>query len=352
MTEEVDHRGTTMLEHIELLHQALPELDHAAIDLGAEFLGRRLRAPLVIEGMTGGAGFAGELNRGLARAAGRCGIALGVGSQRVLLRHPEVRADFAVREQMPDGVLLGNIGAAQLREHTIDEIEGLVHGIQADGICVHLNPGQELIQSGGDRDFRGLCDQIARLVDRLGERVIVKETGAGFSPGTLAALRRSGVRAVDVAGAGGTSWTRVEMHCAVEESRKRLGGVYADWGIPTAFSVIAARRVLGGNAPEREQGPPVRVIASGGIRSGLDAARAIAAGADLAGMARPVLMAYLDSGAEGVEALLTQTVQELRAAMLLTGSADIQALQRAPRVYTGALRDWLDAYGWLERSVE
>lgn len=341
MTADVDHRGTTLLECIQLLHEALPELDHDTLDLSTQMLGRRLRAPLMITGMTGGAEFAGALNRGLAEAAGRCGIALGVGSQRVMLRHPDVAGDFAVRKYMPDGLLLGNIGAVQLREYSLRQIEDLVERIEADGLCVHLNPGQELIQAGGDRDFRGLCDQIARLVDRLGERVIVKETGAGLGPRTLAALKRAGVSAVDIAGAGGTSWTKVEMLCAEEPSRRQLGESLMDWGLPTAFGVMAARQILGA-------GSGVRVIASGGIRSGLDAARAIAAGADLAGMARPVLMAFRAGGTEAVECLLNQTADELRAAMLLTGSPNLGALREAPRVYTGELRHWLEVQGWLE----
>lgn len=342
MTADVDHRGSTLLECIRLVHEALPELDHDTLDLSAEMLGRRLRAPLVITGMTGGAELAGELNRGLAQAAGRCGIGLGVGSQRVMLRHPEVAPDFAVRKYMPEGLLLGNIGAVQLREYSIRQIEELVERIEADGLCVHLNPGQELIQEGGDRDFRGLCDRIARLVDRLGERVIVKETGAGLGPRTLAALKRAGVSAVDIAGAGGTSWTKVEMHCAEEPQRQRLGESLADWGLPTAVGVIAARRILG-------EGESTRITASGGIRSGLDVARAIAAGADLAGMARPVLMAFRAGGVDAVEALMNQTADELRAAMLLTGSPNLGALRTAPRVYTGELRHWLRAQGWLAR---
>jgi isopentenyl-diphosphate delta-isomerase len=292
----------------------------------------------MITSMTGGAAHAAELNRDLARAARRCGVALAVGSQRVMLEQPQTRADFAVRAELGDGLLFGNIGGVQLLELPLDRVVGLVTAIEADGICVHLNPAQELAQPEGNQRFRGVVDGIARLVERLRGKVLVKETGAGLAPETLERLRAVGVTAVDVAGAGGTSWTRVEMHRAREASARQVGETFGDWGVPTAFSTIAARRILGETAC---------VVASGGIETGLDCARAIVAGASIVGVARPVLLAWHAGREEGVAGYLERLTHELRVAALLCGARDAAGLRSAPRVYNGVLRDWLATYGWL-----
>lgn len=340
LEQDVVHHGTTLLEDVQLLHQALPELDLDRIETSTSFFGKPLRAPLMIASMTGGAAATREMNRDLARAAAACGIAFAVGSQRVMFRHPETVADFAVRDQIPDGVLLGNIGGVQLPQYSVDQVAELVERIEADGICVHLNAAQEQCQPEGDRDFRGVADGIARLVERLDGRVLVKETGAGMSPEALGLLRAAGVRHVDVSGSGGTSWTRVEMFRAAEgEPARHAGETFADWGIPTALSTIAARRVLR---------PGSTVVSSGGILTGMDCARAIAAGADIVAFARAALMAWDAGGAEGARAHIERLIHELRLAMLLTGSADVAALQRATRIYRGELRRWLQSMGWLE----
>jgi isopentenyl-diphosphate Delta-isomerase len=337
LEEQVTHAGGTLLDEVQLVHQALPELDLAEIDLGAELFGRPLAAPLMITSMTGGSARTRELNRELARAAGRCGVPFAVGSQRVMLERPESVEDFAVRADLGDGVLLGNIGGAQLLEHSCDAVAELSASIEADGLCVHLNPAQELAQPEGNRRFRGVLDAIARLVQRLDGRVLVKETGAGLSPETLERLRGVGVTAVDVAGTGGTSWTKVELRRAAAGPARQIGEAFADWGVPTAVSTIAARRVLGDQAC---------VVASGGVVSGLDCARAIAAGASIAGVARAVLLAWHERGEEGAVAYLERVKHELRASLLLTGCRDVAALRSAPRVYGTSLRRWLDAYGW------
>jgi isopentenyl-diphosphate delta-isomerase len=342
LEEEVRHRGSTLLEGIRLVHQALPELDLERVDTGVEFFGKRLRAPLMITSMTGGAGQAGEMNRQLARAAAGAGIAFSVGSQRVLFDHPQALPDFDVRRLIPDGVLLGNIGAVQLPERSLDEVAELAARIEADGICVHLNPAQELCQPEGNRSFEGLLERIARLVERMEGRVLVKETGAGLSPGALQALASAGVRYIDVAGSGGTSWTRVEMFRCPDGPERQVGETFGDWGVPTAFSVIAARRLC----PER-----TRVVGSGGVESGLDCARVIAAGAHVAGFARSALLAWREGGEAGITAYLERLVHELRCAMLLTGSADVEALRRTARVYTGELRRWLAAFDWLDHDA-
>jgi isopentenyl-diphosphate delta-isomerase len=340
---DVAHRRGTLLDNIHLLHQALPELDSDEVDLSVEFFAKRIRAPLIITSMTGGAEFAREMNRSFAGSAQKEGVAFAVGSQRVMLRHPEVTSDFTVRRYIPDGVLLGNIGAVQLGEYPPEVIAKLVEAIEADGICVHLNVAQELTQKEGHRHFRGLIDKIAYLVDYLKGRVLVKETGAGMSPETLDKLSSIGVSYIDVSGSGGTSWTKVEMHRAPDEDLRQLAQTFADWGVPTAVSVIGAQRIF-------KDG--VCLIASGGIITGLDAARAIAAGANMVGFARPALYAFLKKGTDGVTALIKCFKQELKTAMLLTGSKDVAALQRVARVYTGELRHWLSAYGWLDEEKQ
>lgn len=337
------HTGTTLLECVQLVHQALPELALDSIDLSTRFFGKRLRLPFMITSMTGGTDHGARLNAELARMAGQLGIAFATGSQRVMLRYPERRGDFAVREHIPDGVLLGNIGAQQLREYAPEQITQLLHDIEADGLCVHLNPAHELAQDEGDRDFSGLLERIAQLTAQLDGRVLVKETGAGLSPQLLLALRDAGVGYVDVAGAGGTSWPKVELARAQTDEARAAGSLLADWGVPTAASTIAARAIMP---------PSATVVASGGIRTGLDCARAIACGADICGLAAPVLKAWLDGGADAVHALLARLGQELRPLLLLTSCKGVGALQGAPRVYTGQLAQWLAAWGLGENDNE
>ncbi len=330
--EDVEHRGTTLLECVQLIPEALPELALDEIDTQVEFFGKRLSAPLMITSMTGGAERGGELNRALARAAAGAGIAFAVGSQRVLLGHPDRLPEFAVRAAIPDGVLLGNIGAQQLREHPPARIAELVSMIDGDGICVHLNAAHELAQVDGDRDFRGLRELIAQLNEQLDGRVLVKETGAGISSTTVRLLAGRGISFIDVAGAGGTSWPKVESYRAGADLARVIGETFSDWGMPTAACIIGARR---------RARYDTCIVGSGGIVTGLDAARAIACGANLAGVARAVLLAYLADGAAGAGAFLARLTHELKVAMLLIGCRDLAALREAPRVYTGALRDWL-----------
>ena len=339
--KDVVFSHSTLLEDIKLMHQALPELNLDEIDLSVEFFGKKLTAPFMITSMTGGAEYTEQLNHSLAEAAQMTGIAFAVGSQRVMHRHPEVTPDFQVRRLIPDGVLLGNIGAVQLQEYPPDVIADLMKAIDADGMCVHLNAAQELVQKEGHRDFRGILDRIAALVDHLDGRVLVKETGAGLSPQTLQKLASIGVRYIDVSGSGGTSWTKVEMYRESNHELKQLGETFADWGVPTAFSIVAAKRIFKENTC---------IIASGGIVSGLDIARSIAAGADIAGFARQVLLSFLKQKTEGVIALIDQFKKEMKTAMLLTDSKDIHALKKAPIIYTGQLRNWLSTYGWLEEK--
>ncbi|MCB9562462.1 MAG: type 2 isopentenyl-diphosphate Delta-isomerase, partial [Kofleriaceae bacterium] len=212
-----DFVRSTLLEDVHLVHQALPERALADVDLGVELVGKRLRAPLVVTGMTGGTGEAAAINRAIARAAGAVGVAFGVGSQRAMAEHPELEASFQVRDAAPDVVLFGNVGVVQAAAMGADRVAELAARIGADAMAIHLNPGQELIQARGDRDFTGALDTIRRVVDALGARglpVLVKETGCGLSAQAAVALRGAGVDTVDVAGAGGTSWVAVEARRA------------------------------------------------------------------------------------------------------------------------------------------
>ncbi|WP_428263806.1 type 2 isopentenyl-diphosphate Delta-isomerase [Haliangium sp.] len=332
---EADFRHlTTLLEEVHLIHQALPEQAVDEIELDAEVAGCRLRAPVVVSGMTGGTAEAGAINRDLARAAETAGVAFGVGSQRAMAQHPELEETFQVRDAAPHVVLIGNIGVVQARELGRTRVAELAKQIDADAMAVHLNPAMEMIQDGGDRDFRGALDTVAELVDTLRVPVIVKETGCGLSPQAASALRRIGVETVDVSGAGGTSWVAVEARRAAPDSAaRRLGEELWDWGIPTAVSTAVC--VAEG----------LQVIATGGLRSGLDVARALALGARAGGLAAPVLRAHRDGGYDGALAFLEELVASIRTVTLLSGCAASRSLSQAPRHLGPTLRAWLSDLG-------
>lgn len=329
-----DFAKSTLLEHVHLVHQALPELALDAIDLTTELVGKTLRAPLVITGMTGGTAEAAAVNRDLARAAQEAGVAFGVGSQRAMDEHPELASSYEVRDVAPAVVLLGNVGAVQALAMGPARVIELAKRIGADALAVHLNPGQELIQHQGDRDFRGVRDAIARLVEAAPFPVLVKETGCGLSIEAARALAGAGVTTVDVAGAGGTSWVAVEAVRAAEGSdASSLGAELRDWGLPTAVSVVACVRAR------------LAVIASGGMRSGYDIARALALGARAGGMAAPMLRAQRAGGLDGVRGEIARFIAAIRAVCLLTGCARSADLAHAPRHLGAPLRSFLDDLG-------
>jgi isopentenyl-diphosphate delta-isomerase len=336
--QDVGFRSTsTLLECVRLVHNALPDISTEEVDTSIALLGKTLRAPLVIASMTGGTEEAGRINRELASIAEERGYGFGLGSQRAMQVRPASGSTYFVRQAAPRALVLGNVGVVQARAMTTSELRLLVDEVGANALCVHLNPAMELVQPGGDRDFSHGLDTIGRLVRDLGVPVIVKETGCGISPGVGRRLREVGVRHVDVSGAGGTSWVGVETKraTAVGDQRAReFGEAFWDWGIPTAASVA----LLGPMGFDT-------IIATGGIATGLDVARAIALGASAAGIARPLLRALSAGGRPGATALMETIEQELRAAMLLTGSRDVAALRRTPRVVVGELASWMAQLG-------
>lgn len=295
-------------------HVALPDIDLAEVDVSVEFLGRRLEAPLLISCMTGGTEEAGRINRNLAAAAESAGVAVGVGSQRKAIEDPRQEDTFRVREVAPTVPLLANLGAVQLNYgFGVEECRAAVDMIDADALVFHLNVLQEAIQPEGQTNFKGLLSRIGAMTAELEVPVIAKEVGCGLSAATAAALAAEGVRIVDVAGLGGTSWARIEARRAEDVE---IGEMFADWGIPTPESIRQVAGVEG-----------VTVIGSGGLRSGIDAAKAIALGADLVGMAYPFLGPATES-ADAVVAKIARIVRELKIVMLCVGAGTLDELKR------------------------
>lgn len=315
------HARDAGFDAVRFVHDALPDLDAGAIDLTTGFLGRRLNAPLLISAMTGGPSRAAAINARLAEAAGHLGIALAVGSQRGALESGAASGlDRSLRDRAPDIALLANIGAAQLtRGFGIDQARRAVEMIGADALVVHLNPLQEACQPEGDRDWRGVGSALEALIAGLGAPVVVKETGCGVSAALARRLVDMGAAAIDVAGAGGANWALIEGERARAPADKAHAAAFADWGIPTARAIEQVRAAC----------PDAVIIGSGGVRDGVDAAKAIRLGADLVGQAAGVLHAATVS-TEAVVAHFDTVIRQLRTVCFCTGSADLRALRRAP----------------------
>lgn len=315
-------RLTTGLERYRFVHQGLPELDLTAVDLSSPLLGKVLRVPLLISSMTGGAEQAEQINRRLAAGAQARGIAMGLGSQRTGLEIAATVGSFQVRREAPDILLLANLGAVQLNKgYGVDHCRRAVEMIEADALILHLNPLQEVLQADGDWHWSGLLARIEEVCRRLDAPVVVKEVGWGISASLARDLAEAGVAAIDVAGAGGTSWSEVEYHRAPTERLRRLARTFADWGIPTAESLVAVG----------EAAPHLSRIASGGIRDGIDVAKCLALGASAAGLASPFLKAAVQSVEAVVDAIDALT-DELRIAMFCAGAGDIAALREPGRL--------------------
>jgi isopentenyl-diphosphate delta-isomerase len=305
---------TTGFEHYRLPYNALTQTSLSRVRLNTGFLGKPLAAPVLIGAMTGGAELSGTINRNLAAAAQRLGVGMMLGSQRIMFDNDAVASSFAVRDIAPDVLLIGNIGLAQLSEPVMPTLERALDDVGADALAVHTNPLQEAMQRDGDTDFTGSIDRLRTLAAALGRPVMLKEVGHGIGAAAAAELAGSALGAVDVAGAGGTSWARVEQLVRYGEIRSPA---LAEWGIPTAQALLEVRSTL----------PGMALVASGGIRTGMDAAKALAMGADVVAVARPLLAPAIES-ADAVVEWLQRFIDELRVCLHGCGAADLAALRR------------------------
>ena len=314
LSEAVDYQTvTTGLERYALPYNALTQTDLASIELGTEFLGTALRAPVLIGPMTGGAELSGVINRNLAAAAQQLGIGMMLGSQRIMLDNGPASATFEVRDIAPDVLLIGNIGLSQLNAHRVPALVEALNRVNANALAVHTNPLQEAMQHKGDTDFSGSLARLRDTAGTIGYPVILKEVGHGIGAKAAAELSDCPIAAVDVAGAGGTSWARVEQFVRYGEIRYPA---LAEWGVPTAQALLEVRRTL----------PGVPLVASGGIRTGMDAAKAIALGADVVSVARPLLAPAIESPAAVVD-WLQRFIDELMICLHGTGAADLAELR-------------------------
>ncbi|BAT52509.1 isopentenyl pyrophosphate isomerase [Nostoc sp. NIES-3756] len=320
LEEDVQFRETTNgLERYRFTHCCLPEIDRNDIDLSTTFLGKKLNAPLLISSMTGGTEQAGMINQRLAELAQHYKLAMGVGSQRVAVEKPQVAETFAIRKYAPDVLLFANVGAVQLNyKYGLDECLKMIDMLEADALILHINPLQECIQPSGDVNFKGLLDKISKLCLELSVPVIAKEVGNGISGTVAKKLIEAGVQAIDVAGAGGTSWAKVEGERAENSMQRRLGRTFADWGLPTAECITSVRAIA----------PHIPLIASGGLRDGLDVAKAIALGADIAGLAMPFLQAAVESET-ALQDLAQVLITEITTVLFCTGNATLHQLKHS-----------------------
>ena len=317
LEQDVRSGLTTGLERYRFIHQALPELDLDEVDPGVVLFNKSLSAPILISSMTGGTAQAKHINQTLAAAAQETGIAMGLGSQRAAIEQPDLAATFQVRETAPDILLFANLGAVQLNYgYGVDQCRRAVDMIAADGLILHFNALQEAVQPEGDTNFSGLLAKVEAICRALPVPVIAKEVGWGFSPRAARMLAGAGVAAIDVAGAGGTSWTQVEMHRAETESQARLAAAFIDWGIPTGESILNVKQAA----------PDLTIFASGGLRDGIDIAKCIALGATLGGMASPFLKAAVRSLEETIQTI-DEVRREIRVCMFAAGAANLKQLQ-------------------------
>jgi isopentenyl-diphosphate delta-isomerase len=340
LKEDVQSRNaTTGFEDIHLVHRALAEIEREKIDLSTTVFGYKFSAPLFVGAMTGGTAKATKINAAIAETVEELHLGMGVGSQRIAIDNPKVERSFSVvREKAPTAFILANIGGPQLvRKYGVKEAKKAVEMVKANVLAVHLNALQEAVQPEGDTNYSNLLQNVCKLAQELDIPVIVKETGAGIAAEDAAMLEAAGVAGIDVAGAGGTSWAAVEYYRAKARqngSSQRLGETFWDWGIPTAASLV-----------ETVQSVKIPVIASGGIRNGVDATKALALGASLVSAAYPFLKPAT-IGSEDVKKALSYWVEEVRNAMFLVGANSVQKLQKVPVVLTGKTAEWLKLRGF------
>jgi isopentenyl-diphosphate delta-isomerase len=313
-------RLTTGLEHYRFVHQALPEINLSDVDTSLHLFGKKLSAPIIISSMTGGTEVAYRINQHLAEAAQANNIAMGLGSQRAAVERPELAYTYQVRDVAPDILLFANLGAVQLNYgYGPDQYQRAVDMVEADALILHFNVLQEAVQPEGDTNFAGLLAKVEAVCRAVHVPVIAKEVGWGFSEKNARDLANAGVAAIDVAGSGGTSWTEVEYHRAPNAFHARVAASFADWGIPTAEAIQYAVHGASGKT----------IIASGGLRDGIDIAKCIALGAVAGGMAGPFLKAA-DQSVEAADQLIRELSAQIRIAMLCSGASTVAQLQETP----------------------
>lgn len=324
---DVEYHKKTGFNDVELVHKAIPEVNQEEIDLSTSLFGKKMDAPIIITAITGGHPFSQEVNRKLAHAAEKFNIGLGLGSQRAAVENPELASTYTVaRKEAPNSLLIGNIGAPQL-----EQAPQAAEMMELDAMAVHLNALQEAIQPGGDLNTIGYLEKLQMTAESMDLPIMVKETGAGISGNDARVLEKTGIAAIDVAGAGGTSWAAVEKYRSKD---KDMGELYWDWGIPTAASTV-----------EVSQSVKIPIISSGGIRNGLDAVKSLALGAGAIGMALPVLKASYISE-KVLFNFFEKLLAEIKVAMFLVGANNLEELKKADLVITGKTREWLRERGY------
>ena len=328
---DVEYHKKTGFNDVELVHKAIPEVNQEEIDLSTSLFGKKMDAPIIITAITGGHPTSLEVNRQLAQAAGKFNIGLGLGSQRAAVEHPELTSTYTVaREESPESLIIGNIGAPQM-----EQAPQAIEMMELDALAVHLNTLQEAIQPGGDLNTVGYLSKLQKTVESSDLPIMIKETGAGISGNDAQLLEKTGIAALDVAGAGGTSWAAVEKYRSKD---KDMGELYWDWGIPTAASTV-----------EVSQSVKIPIISSGGIRNGLDAVKSLALGANVIGMALPILKAsYM--GEEVLSNFFEKFLAEMKVAMFLVGANNLEELKKADLVITGKTREWIRERGYKTKN--
>jgi isopentenyl-diphosphate delta-isomerase len=332
-------RTTTGFEDVHFIHRALPEIDKQKIDLSTKIFSHKFAAPIIVGAITGGTPEATKINAAIAEAVEELGLGMGVGSQRAAIEDEKLEKTFAIaRKKAPNAFLIANIGGVQLAQgYGLKEVKKAIEMIDADAIAIHLNPLQEAIQPEGQTNFKGILAKISEIAEEIDKPVIAKETGAGIAAEEAKKLETAGVKGIDISGAGGTSFAAVEYYRAKglrNDVQRRLGYVFWDWGIPTAVSVTEASQTVS-----------IPVIASGGIRNGLDVAKALALGGSLTSLSQPVLRAAFKGVKETVR-VLSLLIDELRNGMFLVGTDSVKALRETPIVITGKTAEWLKARGF------
>ncbi|MDI6848054.1 MAG: type 2 isopentenyl-diphosphate Delta-isomerase [Candidatus Bathyarchaeia archaeon] len=340
LNQNVQARTTTTgFEDIHFIHKALPEIDKHKIDLSTTVFNHKFAAPLIVGAITGGAPESTKINATIAEAVEELGLGMGVGSQRAAIEDKQLEKTFAIaRKKAPTAFIIANVGGVQLvNGYSLKEVKKAAEMIDADAIAIHLNSLQEAVQPEGQTNFQGILEKIGKIAKELNKPVIAKETGAGIAAEEAKKLETVGVKGIDVSGAGGTSFAAVEFYRAKGRGnsfQRRLGDVFWDWGIPTAISIVEVSQTV--NIP---------VIASGGIRDGVDMAKALAQGASLTSLSQPVLRAAV-KGVKETKDTLSLLIEELRNSMFLVGAGSVQTLRETPLVITGKTAEWLRMRGF------